>query len=58
MSSCFFFGYVAVFWHIYPSFDYFFSKCVFSLYVLQYNKQHIIPLENVKLQSVPDEGRK
>ena len=23
---------------------------------LQYNKQHIIPLENVKLQSISDDG--
>lgn len=25
---------------------------------LQYNKQHIIPLEEVKLESLADEGRK
>ena len=25
-------------------------------FVLQYNKQHIIPLENVKLQSISDDG--
>ena len=29
---------------------------LFTFIVLQYNKQHIIPLENVKLQSMSDEG--
>ena len=28
------------------------------LVLLKYNKQHIIPLENVRLTSVPDEGSK
>ncbi len=31
------------------------SCCYFYL---QYNKQHIIPLEEVKLESLEDEGRK
>ena len=33
-------------------------EVVMRVICLQYNKQHIIPLEEVKLESLADEGRK
>lgn len=34
------------------------TEVVIRVICLQYNKQHIIPLEEVKLESLADEGRK
>ena len=35
-----------------------FQIIIFICALTQYNKQHIIPLEEIKLQSLEDDGRK
>ena len=35
-----------------------YNTCTFMFVFTQYNKQHLVPLEDVKLQSLENDGRK